>query len=98
MCKITNPIIFVKAGVKPKSSIPAGILSEAQDWQLLVDLEKQPRFPKHIVSTNLRANILLVSEAFKTIIIMEQTVPWENCLGEAHKRKGTKYERLVTSC
>lgn len=41
----------------------AGILSEAQDWQLLVDPEKQLRLPQHIVSTTLRPDILLVSEA-----------------------------------
>lgn len=35
----------------------AGILPEPQDWQLLVDLEKQLRFPQHIVSITLRPDI-----------------------------------------
>lgn len=53
-CNTTNTIAFVKAGVQPKAGgkkAPAGILATAQDWQLSVDLEKQLRFPQHIVST-----------------------------------------------
>ena len=63
-----------------------------------MDLEKQLRFPQHIVSTTLRPDILLVSEITKNIAIMELTVPWEDHLGEAHKRKRTKSEHLVIIC
>lgn len=46
----------------------------------------------------MRPDITLVSESTKNIIIMELTVPWEDRLGEAHERKMTKYEQLVTDC
>ena len=45
--------------------------------------------------TTLRPDILLVSESTKNIIIMELTVPWEDCFEEAHERKRTKYEHLA---
>lgn len=101
VCNTTRTIAFVKAGDQPKAARkkpPAGILATAQDWQLSVDLEKQLRFPQHIVRSALRPDILLVSESTKNIIIMELTVPWEDRLGEAHERKRTKYEHLVIDC
>lgn len=102
MRNATHAIPFVKAGEQPraghKRAAAAGILATARDWQLSVDLEKQLKFPQHIVSTTLRPDILLVSESSKNIIIMELTVPWEDRLGEAHERKRTKYDNLVTSC
>lgn len=45
-----------------------------------------------------RPEILLVSVRTKSIITMELTVPLEDCLGEAYKRKRTKYEHLVIKC
>lgn len=93
-------IAFVRAGEQPQAGrkAPAGILASAKDWKLSVDLEKQLKFPQHIVSTTMRPDIILVSESTKSIIIMELTVPWEDRLGEAHERKMTKYEHLVTDC
>lgn len=70
----TKPIAFVKAGAYPKpgpKKAASGIMSGAHDWQLLVDLEKQLRFLKHIVSMTLMPDIPLVSEATKNIIIIE---------------------------
>lgn len=75
-----------------------GILAMAQDWQLSVDLKKQLRFSQHIVSTTLRPDKLQVSESTKNIIIMEVTLPWQDCLGEDHEKKRTKYEHRVTNC
>lgn len=48
-------------------------------------------------STTLRPDIIVVSKTTKNILIMELKVPREDCLGEAHERKRTKYEHLVIS-
>uniref|UniRef100_A0A3B1JAJ2 Reverse transcriptase domain-containing protein n=1 Tax=Astyanax mexicanus TaxID=7994 RepID=A0A3B1JAJ2_ASTMX len=98
----TQMIAFVKAGERLGKTTgarnPAGLLATAKDWQLSVDLEKQLKFPQHIVATTLRPDILLVSEETKNILLIELTVPWEDRLDEAHERKRTKYEELVIDC
>ncbi|RXN04565.1 reverse transcriptase [Labeo rohita] len=96
----TRSIAFVRAGEQPKAGrkVPAGILASAKDWKHSVDLEKQLKFPLHIVRTTMRPDIILVSESTNNIIIMELTVPWGDRLGEAHERKMTKYEHLVADC
>ena len=55
----------------------------ARDWQLLVDLEHQLKFPSHIAVTTLRPDIVLVSESTKQAVLLELTVPWEDRLEEA---------------
>lgn len=75
-----------------------GILPSARDWQLLVDLEKQLKFPSHIVVTTLRPNIIRVSESTKQVVPLELTVPWEDCLEEAFERKLSKYKGFASDC
>ncbi|XP_063056078.1 uncharacterized protein LOC134450153 [Engraulis encrasicolus] len=95
-----NNITFVKAGeqVTPANKAPTGILTSAKDWQLLVDLEKQLRFPSNIAVTTLRPDIVLVSESTKQVVLLELTVPWEDRLEEAFERKLSKYAGLVSEC
>ena len=50
-------------------------------------MENQLKFQWHIVTTTLRSDILLVSEAMKNIILFELTVQWEDRLEGAHERK-----------
>ncbi len=89
-------INFVRAGEQPTATKrkSAGILTSARDWQFLVDLEKQLKFPSHIVVTTLRTDIILVSESIKQVVLLELTVPWE----EAFERKLSKYEGLISDC
>ncbi|XP_060938981.1 uncharacterized protein LOC133018922 [Limanda limanda] len=97
--KIT--IAFVRAGDKPtpaRRTSSAGILTSARDWQLLVDLEHQLKFPSHIAVTTLRPDIVLVSESTKQAVLLELTVPWEDRLEEAFERKLSKYAGLVSDC
>ncbi|KAL7880337.1 hypothetical protein SRHO_G00025910 [Serrasalmus rhombeus] len=68
----------------------AGILTTARDWQLLVDLERQLKFPSHIALTTLRPDIVLVSESTKQAALLEPKVPWEDHLEEAFERKLSK--------
>ena len=70
----------------------------ARDWQLLMDLEHQLKFPSHIAVTTLRPDIVLVSESTKQAVLLELTVPWEDRLEEAFERKLSKYAGLVSDC
>lgn len=42
-----------------------------------VDLDKQLVFPREIVDTALRPDIVMWSTAAKRVLIIELTVPWE---------------------
>ena len=70
----------------------------AIDWTLLVDLKRQLRFPKDIVPTNLRPDIVIFSKESKVCVIMELTDPWEERIEKAHERKLRKYAELVETC
>ncbi|KAK0134731.1 Retrovirus-related Pol polyprotein from type-2 retrotransposable element R2DM [Merluccius polli] len=104
ICRKARPmkhnINFIRAGEKPRTTPRAttGLLNTAQDWQLLVDLGSQLKFPQHIAKTTLRPDIVLVSEATKSIIMLELTVPWEERMEEAFERKREKYDSLESNC
>ncbi|XP_064193957.1 uncharacterized protein LOC135256013 [Anguilla rostrata] len=68
------------------------------DWQLLVDLERQLKFPNHIAGTTLRPDIVLVSESTKQAVLLELTVPWEDRLEEAVERKLSKSVEKWLGC
>ncbi|XP_072037291.1 uncharacterized protein [Amphiura filiformis] len=55
-------------------------------------------FPREILITTLRPDIVIWSEAGKEVIIGELTVPWEDNIDEAHERKLTKYSELRAEC
>lgn len=58
--------------------------STSRDRPMSVDLERQLKF--HLTS-GLRPDIILVSEATKHLVLLELTVPWEGRLEEAQDRK-----------
>ena len=93
-------IAFVKAGERLKAQPwgPVGLLGTAPDWQMKADLEKQLRFPQHIVETTLRTDIVLFSDSLKQVVLLELTFPWEERMDEANKRKRAKYTDLVEEC
>lgn len=66
----------------------AGILTSARNRLLVVDLQRQLKFSSHIPATTLRPDTDLVSETTKQVVLLELTVPWEECLDE---RKPSKY-------
>ncbi|VDI43857.1 Hypothetical predicted protein [Mytilus galloprovincialis] len=74
-----------KLGQKSKQNT-SGMLNQAKDWQLEVDLGKKLRFPD-IVPTNLRPDMVLWSTGSKK----------ERC-GEANERKRVKYDELLAEC
>lgn len=71
-CLSKKAITFIRAEEQPRpaAKTPAGILATARDWQLLVDLEKQLKFPNHIVTTTLRPDIVLLSESTKQVVLL----------------------------
>ncbi|KAL7863464.1 hypothetical protein SRHO_G00124480 [Serrasalmus rhombeus] len=71
---LQKTIAFVRAAEQaaPVKRSPAGILTTARDWQLLVDLERQLKFPSHIAVTTLRPDLVLVSESTKQAVLLEQ--------------------------
>ncbi|TWW79887.1 hypothetical protein D4764_10G0009170 [Takifugu flavidus] len=90
-------ITFVRAGEKAQQqpSSFGGLLTMARDWKLQVDLGRQLKFPEHISATSLRPDMVLTSESTKQVVLVELTVPWEDRLEEANKRK---YANLVIEC
>ncbi|MCW2763642.1 MAG: uncharacterized protein JWR85_3843, partial [Marmoricola sp.] len=87
---------FVRAGARPPSRShkqPTSALSCANDWQLQCDYKDQAvMFPPVIVATSLRPDMVIWSEAVKTVIIMELTVPSEDAVADAAFRKTSKYQ------
>ena len=53
--------------------------------------------PRKLVTTTLRPDMLIMSEARKLVVLVELTVPWEDRIDEAHELKGAKYSDLVES-
>ena len=93
-------IKFVKEGEtapKRQARTGKGLLDQARDWRLAVDLGQRLTFPE-IMPTNLRPDMVLWSPSAKTIVIIELTVPWEERCNEANERKRAKYQHLVDGC
>lgn len=51
-------------------------LSPGNEWTMRVDLGRQLQFPREIMETLLRSDLVMWSEACKTVLV-ELTVPWE---------------------
>ncbi|KAJ8251061.1 hypothetical protein GJAV_G00216820 [Gymnothorax javanicus] len=52
-------------------------------------------FPSEIATTNLRPDLALWSSSLHSAYIIELTVPWEDAVEEAFKRKSLKYAELA---
>ncbi|KAG1971952.1 hypothetical protein F2P79_000201 [Pimephales promelas] len=63
-----------------------------------VDLGRQLQFPREIVETLLRPDLIMWSELCKTILLVELTVPWEEGMEAANEQKRAKYADLVEAC
>ena len=75
--KKLKQINFVKARekIQRERREKTNLLSSADDWQLIVDLETQLKFHRHIAVTLLRPDLILHSDNTKQCII------WELCHG-----------------
>jgi ubiquitin C-terminal hydrolase len=89
---------WVKAGSTPKkiTSPPVGLLNQANDWKILVDLQSLLIFPVHIAKPPKgdRPDIVIYCNSLKIVIIIELTSPCEENFDNQHQRKTTKYQPL----
>ena len=60
-----------------------------------MDLSQRLYFPPEIATTNLRPDLVLWSSSTKKVYIVDLTVPWEDAVEEAYKRKSLKYAELA---
>ena len=93
-------IEFVPAGQrliegKSKREVSGfGLLSGATDLTVLLDLDKQLKFPSEIALTRLRPDLVLFSKASKRVIWWELTVPSEERIAASHELKLDRYTSL----
>lgn len=96
-----RPILFARAGENinhPHQRTTSRVLSSGSEWNMRVDLGRQLQFPREIVETSLRPDLIMWSEPCKTILLVELTVPWEEGMEAANERKRAKYADLVEDC
>ena len=105
----TPTITFIKAGERPTQPPDAqlrrphavGILSRATDWVVLSDADGALSFPAHIAAnpSNQRPDLVLYSDASRTVILIELTVPAEeNEHGAYASSKPLRYRKLHSEC
>ena len=90
-------VILLSKGAKPRSksrSTRPSIFSSARDWQVRADLDGKVSFLQHVVLTNLRPDIVLWAYSVKEVILGGLTVPWEDNIDYAFKRKLARYSEL----
>jgi len=91
---------FVKAGKGPSEAAKKvntghfGVLGGARDWVVLSDLEEQLKFPKEIIETRLRPDLVLFSRSTRKVVWWELTVPSEERIAVSHEYKLDRYSTL----
>ena len=97
--KAPTLINFVKAGqqsTKTKRSNQLNLLSNANDWKLLIDLpDCNYVFPPEIYTTAERPDIVIWSTRTKRVILIELTCPAEEGIEAAQIRKQARYAHLM---
>ena len=69
-------------------------LNSASDWRLTVDLDGRLKAPGEVAVTNMRPDMLLISDMTKKMGIVELTVPGEERIEVSGELKRTKYAGL----
>ena len=69
-------------------------LEGARDWRLSVDLDRRLKVPEQVAKTELRPDMLLISEATKKMGVVELTVPNEERIEISNELKQNKYAAL----
>ena len=91
-------IEFVKPGEKKQRVTPSPLksyLDGAGDWTLSVDLDGRLRVPERVSETNLRPDMILMSNSTRRMGIVELTVPSEERIEISGELKREKYQRIV---
>ena len=90
---------FVKAGerkpdTRRKERTKRSYLDGAADWRLKVDLDRRLQVPEEVAPTNLRPDLILVSDSARKMGVMELTVPNEDRVEVSNEMKRSKYATL----
>ena len=92
-------ITFVKEGEKKPERdhniCNRSYLDTAQDWEVRVDLNGRLRIPTSITTTDLRPDMVLISESTRQLGIIELTVPNESRIEVSAELKKAKYAPIV---
>ena len=90
VCK-DSIITFVKEGEQYKTSSrkynKSGILHEAKDWVMKIDVDQQLRFPEAICISTQRPDIVIYSLKLKKIILIELTCRVVETIEARHSEK-----------
>ena len=70
-------------------------LDTANDWEVRVDLKGRLKIPSSITITDLRPDMILISESTKQLGIIELTVPNESRIEVSGEMKRAKYAPIV---
>jgi len=90
-------IQFVKAGEKrtpTQKSLLGSYLDGAIDWKLMSDLDGNLKFPIQVADTNMRPDMILMSDSTKRIGLIELTVPSEERVEVSGELKKARYAPL----
>ena len=92
-------IDFVKAGeriqkARQKGKKTRSYLDGAADWRMQVDLDRRLKVPEEVAPSNLRPDLILVSDSAKKMGVMELTVPNEDRVEVSNEMKRSKYASL----
>lgn len=86
---------FVKAGnCEPTSKLNTKrttLLSNTNDWKLLIDLDQKILYPPEIYATSQRPDIVIWSNKIKSVLNIELTCPAEEGIDSAQVRKQARY-------
>ena len=69
-------------------------LDGASDWKLMVDVDRNLKFPKEVAETNQRPDMILMSSSTKRIGLIELTVPSEERIEVSGELKKARYAPL----
>lgn len=95
----TKDMLFIQAGEqgwrRATSLVKIGRLEGARDWKMLTDVGQRLTVPAEIVTTTQRPDLVLWSDALKSVYFIEPTVPWEDATEEANERKRLRYAEMA---
>ena len=89
-------IDFIKPGEKRRATQRplTSYLDGAGDWSMQVDLDGKLRVPERVAETNLRPDMILLSQSSRRMGIVELTVPSEERIEVSGELKREKYAKI----
>lgn len=98
---VTKPAVtgFVNLGTpQAPTQKRSSTLTPGKDWQIMVDFKNQLVFPREILTTALRADVVMWLSVEKRVLLIELIITCKEGVTAAHERKYLKYTKLVAEC